>query len=268
MHSYFKWYKFSQFSENSNIGIPYEDREANDALIFGFTASWFIELFEQNIKNPIYHQKEKIDMSISSTSNSLNNNITNNHLNINDIKYIVAHYHEWQAGLGVLYMRINKVNVATIFTTHATLLGRYLCASGKTDFYNNMDKYNLDYEAGQRNIYHRYCIERVSAHCAHVLTTVSEITALEVKHLLKREPDVITPNGLSIKRFEVAHEFQIQHSMYKEKIHEFVKGHFYGHYDFNLNKTLYFFSAGRNEFSNKGVDIFIESLARLNYMMQ
>lgn len=64
------------------------------------------------------------------------------------------------------------------------------------------------------------------------------------------------------------HEFQNLHAMSKNKINDFVRGHFYGHYDFDLDNTLYFFTAGRYEYRNKGVDMFIESLARLNHKLQ
>lgn len=79
------------------------------------------------------------------------------------------------------------LDVCTIFTTHATLLGRYLCA-GSVDFYNNLSSFDVDEEAGKRGIYHRYCIERSASHCADVFTTVSHITAYESEHLLKRKP--------------------------------------------------------------------------------
>uniref|UniRef100_A0A7R9AX13 Glycogen [starch] synthase n=1 Tax=Timema shepardi TaxID=629360 RepID=A0A7R9AX13_TIMSH len=180
---------------------------------------------------------------------------------------IVAHFHEWQAGLGLIALHTRHIDVATVFTTHATLLGRYLCA-GNTDFYNNLSKFNVDEEAGRRQIYHRYCMERAASHLAHVFTTVSEITGYEAEHLLKRKPDIITPNGLNVKKFSALHEFQNLHAISKEKIHEFVRGHFYGHYDFDLEKTLYFFIAGRYEFGNKGADIFIEALARLNHYLK
>jgi len=147
------------------------------------------------------------------------------------------------------------------------LLGRYLCA-GNVDFYNNLDKFNLDKEAGDRQIYHRYCMERAAATLAHIFTTVSEITAIESEHLLKRKPEILTPNGLNVKKFSALHEFQNLHAVAKNKINEFVRGHFYGHYDFDLDKTLYFFIAGRYEFSNKGADMFIESLSRLNHMLK
>jgi glycogen(starch) synthase len=71
-------------------------------------------------------------------------------------------------------------------------------------------------------------MERAATNIAHTFTTVSEITGLEAEHLLKRKPDVITPNGLNVKKFSALHEFQNLHAIYKEKINEFVRGHFYG----------------------------------------
>uniref|UniRef100_A0A8C8JDX8 Glycogen [starch] synthase n=1 Tax=Oncorhynchus tshawytscha TaxID=74940 RepID=A0A8C8JDX8_ONCTS len=186
---------------------------------------------------------------------------------LGDSPNVLAHFHEWQVGAGLILCRSRKIPLATIFTTHATLLGRYICA-GNVDFYNNLDKFNIDQEAGERQIYHRYCLERAAVHCAHVFTTVSQITAVEANHMLHRKPDVVTPNGLNIKKFSAMHEFQNLHSTNKGQIQEFIRGHFYGHLDFNLEKTLFFFIAGRYEFSNKGVDIFLESLSRLNYLLR
>ncbi|KAL4682680.1 hypothetical protein H8957_006595 [Semnopithecus entellus] len=131
-----------------------------------------------------------------------------------------------------------------------------------------LKEFNIDKEAGERQIYHRYCMERASVHCAHVFTTVSEITAIEAEHMLKRKPDVVTPNGLNVKKFSAVHEFQNLHAMYKARIQDFVRGHFYGHLDFDLEKTLFLFIAGRYEFSNKGADIFLESLSRLNFLLR
>ncbi|GAA6079030.1 glycogen [starch] synthase, muscle isoform X1, partial [Tachysurus ichikawai] len=109
---------------------------------------------------------------------------------------------------------------------------------------------------------------RAAARCAHVFTTVSKITAIEAEHLLKRKPDVVTPNGLNVKKFSAMHEFQNLHAQSKARIQEFIRGHFYGHLDFNLDKTVFLFIAGRYEFSNKGADIFLEALARLNYLLR
>uniref|UniRef100_A0AAX7TF22 Glycogen [starch] synthase n=1 Tax=Astatotilapia calliptera TaxID=8154 RepID=A0AAX7TF22_ASTCA len=220
--------------DTCNIGLPFHDREANDSLILGSLIAWFF--------------KELTD-------------------HLGDKPNVISHFHEWQAGPGLILSRSRKIPMATVFTTHATLLGRYLCA-GNTDFYNNLDKFNIDKEAGERQIYHRYCLERAAVHCAHVFTTVSQITAVEANHMLHRKPDVVTPNGLNVKKFSAMHEFQNLHSTNKAQIQEFIRGHFYGHLDFNLDKTLIFFIAGRYEFSNKGADIFLESLSRLNYLLR
>lgn len=182
-------------------------------------------------------------------------------------KAVIAHFHEWLAGVGLPLCRKRRIDVTTIFTTHATLLGRYLCA-GSVDFYNNLQYFDVDAEAGKRGIYHRYCIERAATHSADVFTTVSHITAYESEHLLKRKPDGVLPNGLNVVKFSAMHEFQNLHAQSKEKINEFIRGHFYGHNDFDLENTLYFFTAGRYEYRNKGVDMFIESLARLNHRLK
>jgi hypothetical protein len=73
--------------------------------------------------------------------------------------------------------------------------------------------------------------------------------------------DGVLPNGLNVVKFAAMHEFQNLHVTSKEKINDFIRGHFYGHYDFDLENTIYMFTAGRYEFRNKGVDMFIESLA-------
>ncbi|MFQ5490691.1 MAG: glycogen synthase, partial [Phycisphaerae bacterium] len=175
----------------------------------------------------------------------------------------VAHFHEWLASAAIPPIRRRRLPVATVFTTHATLLGRYLCTTWR-DFYDRLPSIDVDHEAGIRQIYHRYCLERAAAHGANVLTTVSEVTGREAEHLLKRRPDLITPNGLQVEKFAALHEFQNLHAHYKERIHQFVRGHFFGSYAFDLENTVYFFTAGRYEYQNKGMDLFIESLYRLN----
>ncbi|CAH8537322.1 unnamed protein product [Heterobilharzia americana] len=209
--------------ESCNIGVPVHDSECNDAVIFGGLVAWFLKEFAENVQE----------------------------LETDPQPPIIAHFHEWLTSVGLIFTRTRHLPVATVFTTHATLLGRYLCASS-VDLYNHLPKFDLDKEAGDRNIYHRYCLERAGVHCAHIFTTVN----------------VITPNGLNVIKFAALHEFQNRHALAKEKLNQFIQGHFYGHYDFDLDKTLYFFIAGRYEFQNKGADIFIESLARLNHHLK
>ncbi|RVX73603.1 Glycogen [starch] synthase [Exophiala mesophila] len=217
----------------AGIPSPSSDSETNEAIVFGYLVAWFLGEY------------------ISRETN----------------RAVIAHFHEWLAGVALPLTKKRQMDVTTIFTTHATLLGRYLCA-GSVDFYNNLQYFDVDAEAGKRGIYHRYCIERAATHSADVFTTVSHITAFESEHLLKRKPDGVLPNGLNVKKFSAVHEFQNLHSVQKEKIHEFVRGHFYGHLDFDLENTLYYFTAGRYEYRNKGVDMFIESLARLNHRLK
>ncbi|KAF9584151.1 glycogen synthase isoform 1, partial [Lunasporangiospora selenospora] len=213
----------------AGIPSPPNDHETNEAILFGYLVAWFLGEF-------VTHERKSA---------------------------VIAHFHEWLAGVGITLCRKRHIDVTTIFTTHATLLGRYLCA-GSVDFYNNLRGFDVDHEAGKRGIYHRYCIERAATHCCDVFTTVSHITAYEAEHLLKRKPDGVLPNGLNVVKFSAMHEFQNLHAVAKEKIHAFVQGHFYGHFDFDLENTLYFFTAGRYEYRNKGLDMFIESLQRLN----
>uniref|UniRef100_A0A5F5PS58 Glycogen [starch] synthase n=1 Tax=Equus caballus TaxID=9796 RepID=A0A5F5PS58_HORSE len=221
--------------------------------------------FEHNMKTQV-EQCEPVNDAVRRAVDTMNKHgcqVTDHA----DGKHVIAQFHEWQAGTGLILSRARKLPIATIFTTHATLLGRYLCAAN-IDFYNHLDQFNIDKEAGERQIYHRYCMERAAVHCAHVFTTVSEITAIEAEHMLKRKPDVITPNGLNVKKFSAVHEFQNLHAMYKARIQDFVRGHFYGHLDFDLEKTLFLFIAGRYEYSNKGADILLESLSRLNFLLR
>lgn len=180
---------------------------------------------------------------------------------------ILAHFHEWMAALAAPVVKERNLPISTIFTTHATMLGRYL-AMNVSDFYNHLPFYNWHDEATHFNIHPQVRIERAAALSSDVFTTVSDVTAAECKQLLGRDPDVILPNGLNIDRFMALHEFQNLHLKYKNKINEFVMGHFFPSYTFDLDKTLYFFSSGRFEYTNKGFDITLESLARLNWKMK
>jgi glycogen(starch) synthase len=180
---------------------------------------------------------------------------------------IVAHFHEWMAGIPLPRIRHLNLPIATVFTTHATLLGRYV-ASNDPNFYSNLPWINADDAARHYMIWAKYAIERASAHSAHIFTTVSEVTAREAEHLLGRKPDFVLPNGLNAHRFTALHEFQNLHLKYKERIHEFVMGHFFPSYSFDLDRTLYFFTSGRYEYLNKGMDLFIEALHSLNQRLK
>ncbi len=180
---------------------------------------------------------------------------------------IIAHFHEWMSGATIPMLRKDRWPGSTVFTTHATQLGRFL-AMNDGRFYDHLSFYNHADEAKNFNIETQHGIERAAAHGAHVFTTVSDVTATECEHLLGRPVDAVVPNGLNIQRFAVLHEFQNLHRQYKRQIHRFVMGHFFPSYWFDLDKTLYFYTSGRYEVCNKGMDLTIEALARLNHHMQ
>ncbi|QNF35727.1 glycogen/starch synthase [Adhaeribacter swui] len=180
---------------------------------------------------------------------------------------VIAHFHEWMVGSAIPALRRDQAKLKIVFTTHATLLGRYL-AMNDPSFYDNLTSVNWLKEAQHFNIETAVRIERAAAHGAHIFSTVSQVTARECIFLLDRIPDVLLPNGLNIERFTAIHEFQNLHAQFKEKIHQFVMGHFFQSYPFDLDHTLYFFTSGRYEYRNKGFDVTLEALARLNYRMQ
>lgn len=215
------------------ISVPTDDGEVNEVVAFGFAVTEFFRL--------------------------LCNEITD--------RAILAHFHEWMAGVAVPRIAHLRLPVASVFTTHATLLGRYL-AGDNPDFYNHLPFLNPDAEAKKYLIYPKYQIEKAAAHASTVFSTVSEVTSYEAEKLLGRRPEVILPNGLNIHRFAALHEFQNLHRQYKEKIHEFVSGHFFPCYNFDLDRTIYLVTSGRYEYRNKGMDMYIEALHRLNQRLR
>src|SRR5206468_8946547 len=173
-------------------GTSAGDGEVNEVIAFGFTlAEFFRELTSVVTDRPI-----------------------------------LAHFHEWMSGVAVPRIAHLRLPVITVFTTHATLLGRYI-ANDNPYFYEHLPFLNGDAEAEKYQILPRHQIEKAAAHASTVFTTVSEVTAREAAQLLQRSPEVILPNGLNIQRFAAMHEFQNLHREFKERINEFVMGHFF-----------------------------------------
>jgi glycogen synthase len=180
---------------------------------------------------------------------------------------LIAHFHEWMAGLPIMDMKREKMPVKTVFTTHATQLGRHLAINSPL-FYAHLPFFDWEVEAKKFWVETEARIEYNCAQSCDVMSTVSEVTAQECKYLLKRECDVIMPNGLNIERFEALHEFQNLHAQHKEQIHQFVMGHFFSSYSFDLDKTIYLFTSGRYEYRNKGFDLTLEALVHLNQQLK
>ncbi len=180
---------------------------------------------------------------------------------------IIVHFHEWMAATCLPDLKKEKVKISTVFTTHATMLGRYL-AGNVPNFYEVIDHFDWLKEAKHYGIEAQACFERAAAQKADVLTTVSDITAKECQYFLGRIPELILPNGLNIQRFAALHEHQNLHSKYKKSISDFVMGHFFQNQPFDLEQTLYLFTSGRFEYTNKGYDLTLDALQILNKKMK
>ncbi len=215
------------------IGTPDQEGELNDVIAFGYScADLFQALHERMEARPM-----------------------------------LAHFHEWQSAVGLPVLRYRGVHFPTVFTTHATLVGRSLSAAN-ANLYDHLSEIDGQAVAREHQFEHRFLIEKAAAHSADVFTTVSGITAMEARQFLGRQPEVLLPNGLNVERFAAPYEFQNLHRRCKKLIHEFTMGHFFSSYTFDLDKTLYFFCAGRYEYRNKGFDVFIESLYHLNQWLK
>ena len=182
-------------------------------------------------------------------------------------KKIVLHCHEWLSGAALLYVKSKNLNVGTVFTTHATALGRSLCSNG-FQLYDLLDNLSVEDEAKKNKIIDKHTIEKASALNCDIFTTVSEITAMEAEKILERKADVITLNGLDMDKFPSFEITSIEHQKNRETMREFISYYFFPNYYFNLENTLNFFIVGRYEFKNKGIDIFIKSLGKLNEIMK
>lgn len=180
---------------------------------------------------------------------------------------VLAHFHEWMTGMPVGEIRARDSKIITVFTTHATMLGRYIAGSDD-NFYRNLSTYKWLEMAQKFYIEPQVRLERLATESCNVFTTVSDITGKECEYLLGRKPDLILPNGISLSRFLATHELQNLHAQFSEKIDHFVISHFFHSYTFDLDHTLYFFTSGRYEYHNKGYDLTLEALKRLNERMK
>jgi len=178
-------------------------------------------------------------------------------------KKIVVQFHEWLSGTGLLYLKSKAVPIGTIFTTHATILGRTLAANN-VSLDSFLGKINSTQEAYKYGIQAKHQIEYACAQKTDVFTTVSQITGFESETILNRFPDILLPNGLDMSRFPSIEQISIKHKLQRDKIREFSSWYFYPYYEIDLKNTFFYFTIGRYELRNKGIDTFIKALGQLN----
>ena len=173
---------------------------------------------------------------------------------------IIAQFHEWMTGTGILHIEKYAPWIATSFTTHATVLGRSIAGNNRP-LYGKMKEFNPVQVSREFNVVAKQSLEKISAAEADVFTTVSEITSRECSYFLGKDVDIVTPNGFEdsfVPPKEIFDEKRIAARTKLKKVAEAVLGYPLA------DNCIFVANSGRYEFRNKGVDIFIDSLGELN----
>ncbi len=173
---------------------------------------------------------------------------------------IIAHFHEWMTGTGLLYLKSRLPQVGTVFTTHATVLGRSLAGNNRP-LYKNLQLFNSEEIAKEFNIVSKQSAEKLSAAHADAFTTVSEITAVECEKFLEKKVSCITPNGFEDSFVPKGSLFDSKRNEARQKLIEVAELVLQDKVD---SEAFIISTSGRYEFRNKGIDLFIDALGELN----
>ena len=173
---------------------------------------------------------------------------------------VVAQFHEWMTGTGLLYLKSTDLPIGCVFTTHATVLGRCI-AGNHLPLYDTMTRYNPDEKAREYNVMSKHSLEKVSAQAADAFTTVSEVTAKECAYFLGKEVDVITPNGFENSFTPSPQELPAKRAAGRNALMKLAADML----DYPVDEDAFIVGiSGRYEFTNKGIDVFIDALGKLN----
>ncbi len=178
------------------------------------------------------------------------------HLGI-DARTLIAHFDEWTTGMGLLHLKTLLPRAATVFTTHATSIGRSIAGNGKP-LYDYFTAYNGDQMARELNMEAKHSLEKTAARQADCFTTVSSVTAAECTQLLGVTPHVITPNGFTDKLVPTGRTYTAARRTARDRLLETASrltGKEFG------DDTFIVATSGRNEYRNKGLDMFIDAMA-------
>ena len=176
-----------------------------------------------------------------------------------DDKKVVYHANEWMTGLGLLYLQHEIPQIASIFTTHATSIGRSIAGNNKP-LYDYLFAYNGDQMAAELNVQSKHSIEKQTAKYTDCFTTVSEITANECKELLDKPVDVVLPNGFENNFVPKGAAFTRKRKAARKRLLDVANALMGTNLD---DDTLIISTSGRYEFRNKGIDVYIEAMNRL-----
>lgn len=173
---------------------------------------------------------------------------------------IITQFHEWMTGSGVLYLKDRIPQAGTVFTTHATTIGRAIAGNG-LPLYKKMNTYDVDEIARNFNIIAKKSLEKITAEQADSYTTVSDITSKECKAFLKKEVDLVTPNGFEDTFVPEKPKYEEKKKIAKNMLRKVAEAMTSQKLD---DDTMYIATSGRYEFKNKGIDMFIDCLGQIN----
>ena len=179
-------------------------------------------------------------------------------------KKVIYQAHEWMSGLGMLFLQHNCPEVRTIFTTHATSIGRSIAGNNKL-LYAYFNGYNGDQMARELSMEAKHSIEKQSAHRTHCFTTVSDFTDKECAQLLDKPADVVLPNGFELDFVPKGTAFTSKRRQARQRIFQVAKALTGQTFD---NDTLIISTSGRNDFRCKGFDIYMEAMKQLNEQLR
>ena len=174
---------------------------------------------------------------------------------------VIFHANEWQTGFAALALQHDVPEIATIFTTHATGIGRSIAGNNKP-LYDYLQAYNGDQMADELNMRSKHSIEKQTAHYVDCFTTVSDITAVECKELLDKPVDAVLPNGFEDDFVPKAALFTKKRNAARKRLLRIAEALTGSKLDDN---TLIVSTSGRYEFRNKGIDVFIEAINKLRH---
>ena len=172
---------------------------------------------------------------------------------------VLAHFNEWTTGMGLLWLRNIMPGAASLFTTHATSIGRSICGNGK-NLYEYFNAYNGDQMAGELNMEAKHSLEKRAALNADCFTAVSSLTADECAQLLDCRPQVVTPNGFEPDFVPGTAKYKKLRAAGRNRLLDIaakMTGRKWS------DDTLIIATSGRNEYRNKGLDVFLDSMAQL-----
>ncbi len=172
---------------------------------------------------------------------------------------ICMHANEWQTAFSIFYLQDHCPQIATLFTTHATGIGRSIAGNGKP-LYDYFEGYNGDQMAQELNMVSKHSVEKQAAHHADCFTTVSDITARECKQLLDKPVDIVTPNGFEPTYVPKGAAFETKRDEAREALRK-VAGEQLG--GIVPKNALFVCISGRQEWKNKGIDVFASALDKL-----